>query len=200
MDEEFQAGTRGLQYAAAKGLGVVVMQPVRGGQLARRPRQAVLDLWNTAPVKRSPAEWALQWVWDHPEVSVVLSGMSTMEQVAENVAAAGRSGPGLLAPEELAAVGRVRDTYGRLSHIACSQCKYCQPCPNGVKVPEVLTMYNEAMMYNDMWMGRRAYRFFIKPEQRADQCKECGECEDKCPQGLPIREWLKKAHDALKPE
>jgi hypothetical protein len=200
MDEKFQAGTEGLKYAAGKGLGVVVMEPVRGGQLARRPPQPVLNLWAAAPVQRSPAEWALQWVWNHPEVSVVLSGMSTMEQVQENIASAGRSGPGTLTLEELAIIAKVRDTYRSLSVVACTRCNYCQPCPHGVNIPENLNTYNDAVMYNDLDMGRRAYKFFIKPENRADQCEECGECEDKCTQALPIRDLLKKVHETLKAE
>jgi predicted aldo/keto reductase-like oxidoreductase len=109
MDEEHQAGTRGLKYAADKGLAVVVMEPIRGGQLARNPPQAIAELWDTAAPRRTPADWALQWVWNHPEVSVVLSGMSTMEQVKQNVASASQSGPGTLTADELALIARVRD-------------------------------------------------------------------------------------------
>jgi hypothetical protein len=196
MDELYQAGTKGLQYAAEKGLAVVVMEPIRGGRLAGIPPQVITDLWNTSPHERSPAEWALQWVWDHPEVSLVLSGMSTMGQVKENVISADRSGPHTLTEEELALIGKVRDTYREICPIPCTQCEYCMPCPQNVNIPEILETYNEGIMYNDVDGARRFYQF-IKEEQRADNCIQCGECEEKCPQSIEIRKWLAKAHDLL---
>ena len=110
MDEEFQAGTRGLEYAHKKGLAVVVMEPIKGGRLTIPPEK-VAKIWANAPVKRTPSEWALRWVWNHPEVTFVLSGMSTMEQVIENVATAEHSQPYNLTADELALIGRVRDAY-----------------------------------------------------------------------------------------
>ncbi len=196
MDEEYQAGTKGLQYAAEKGLAVVVMEPIRGGQLARNPPQVVKDLWNTADKERDPAEWALQWVWNHPEVSVVLSGMSTMEQVKENVMSAERSGPNTLTKDELDLIAKVRDKYQELCPIPCTKCEYCMPCPNDVNIPRILEIYNEANMYNDLEGAQRSYKF-LNEEKRADNCVECGECEEKCPQSIKIREWLAKAHELL---
>jgi predicted aldo/keto reductase-like oxidoreductase len=195
MDEENQAGRKGLQYAASRGLAVVVMEPIRGGQLTNPP-DSVAALWATAPRPRAPAEWALQWVWNQPEVSLLLSGMSTMEQVVENVASAGRSGPGTLTAEELAVVGRVRDAYRALIPISCTDCKYCQPCPNGVNIPGVFEVYNEGVMYDQPERARMSYNW-IKPEARADQCIECGECEDKCPQQIEIIVWLKRVQEYL---
>jgi hypothetical protein len=195
MDETYQAGTKGLKYAASKGLAVVVMEPIRGGQLARPP-QSVQALWDTASSKRTPADWALQWVWNHPEVSVVLSGMSTMEQVEQNVASAEQSGLTQLTDEELSLIGKVRDAYNDLSIIPCTGCEYCLPCPNGVRIPRILEIYNEGIMYNSMESARRGYQF-IKEEERADNCVQCGECEEKCPQSIEIAEWLSKAHKAL---
>ena len=107
IDEDYQAGRAGLQYAAGKGLAVVVMEPLRGGLLANEPPDAIKALWQTAPVKRSPADWALQWVWNQPEVSLLLSGMSTMPQVEENVECAGRSAPGNLSQDEQDVIARV---------------------------------------------------------------------------------------------
>ncbi len=196
MDEENQAGTRGLRYAAARGLAVVVMEPVRGGQLATPP-DPIAALWATAAARRSPAEWALQWVWNHPEVSLLLSGMSTMEQVVENVASAGRSGPNSLTADELALIGRVRDKYRELAAIPCTNCQYCQPCPSGVAIPRCFELYNEMTMYGQPERARVAYANWFKPEERADRCQECGECEDKCPQKIEIMAWLKKVHEAL---
>ena len=199
MDEEYQAGTRGLKYAADKGLAVVVMEPVRGGQLARNTPQAIVDLWDTAPRKRTPADWALQWVWNHPEVSLVLSGMSTMEHVEQNVASAGRSGPGTLTADELALIARVRDKYEEICPVPCTYCKYCQPCPSGVNIPLVIEIYNDGITYSEPDRAQRAYNNpnWLKEEQRADQCTQCGDCEEACPQGIPIIEWLEKIHEAL---
>jgi predicted aldo/keto reductase-like oxidoreductase len=196
MDEEHQAGTEGLKYAAEKGLAVVVMEPIRGGRLSGSPPQAILDLWATAPTERSPAEWALQWVWNHPEVSLVLSGMSTMAHVEENVRSAGRSGPDMLSQEELELIGRVRDTYRDLCPVPCTKCEYCLPCPSGVNIPRIFEIFNEAMMYNEMRSARRMYNW-LKEEERADQCEECGQCMELCPQNIPISDWLKKADELL---
>jgi predicted aldo/keto reductase-like oxidoreductase len=197
MDEEHQAGTEGLKYAADRGLAVVVMEPIRGGRLsADPPPESIVQLWDTATRKRPPAEWALQWVWNHPEVSVVLSGMSTMEHVVQNVASAGRSGPGTLTPQELALIARVRDTYRELAPIDCTACEYCLPCPNGVNIPRVFAIFNEAIMYNELRSARNAYKW-LEEEARADVCEQCGQCLELCPQGIPITEWLEKAHDLL---
>jgi len=196
MDVDYQAGVRGLKYAADNGLAVVIMEPLRGGQLTKNPPLSVTKLWATAPRKRTPADWGLQWVWNQPEVSVVLSGMSTLPHVAENIASADRSGVETLTKDELALFDRVRDTYRTLIPIPCTNCRYCMPCPNGVNIPRVLEIYNDATMYNDDQAARIAYQW-VEKEQRADLCIECRQCEDLCPQDLPIAEWLKKAHELL---
>lgn len=196
MDVDYQAGERGLKYAADNGLAVVIMEPLRGGQLTKNPPLSVARLWATAPRKRTPADWGLQWVWNQPEVSVVLSGMSTMPHVAENIASADRSGVGTLTKDELALIGRVRDAYRKLTPIPCTNCRYCMPCPNGVNIPRILEIYNDAMMYNDDRAARIAYQW-VEEKQRADLCIECRQCEDLCPQHLPVAEWLKKAHALL---
>ena len=200
MDVDYQAGRRGVEYAAEKGLAIVVMEPLRGGKLASAPEQ-VAAVWKTASQKRSAVEWALQWVWDQPEVSVALSGMSTMEQVVEDVEIAGRSGPGTLTAGELTVIDRAREAYVGLSPIPCTSCGYCMPCPNGVDIPRVFQIYNEAMMYDDPRTGRFRYRGpnGLKEEERADQCTECGECLEACPQEIPVQDWLKKAHALLGP-
>jgi predicted aldo/keto reductase-like oxidoreductase len=196
MDEEHQAGTRGLKYAADKGLAVVVMEPIRGGQLARNLPRAIMELWDTAARKRTPADWALQWVWNHPEVSLVLSGMSTLEQVKQNVASASQSGPATLTADELALIARVRDKYRELCPVPCTQCKYCLPCPNGVNIPRVLEIYNGAIMYNDHNRARVFYNW-LKEEERADACTQCAQCEELCSQEIEIVEWLAQAHQFL---
>jgi predicted aldo/keto reductase-like oxidoreductase len=201
MDVEYQAGRRGLEYAANKGLAVVVMEPLRGGRLAKQPPEAVAEVWSNAPQKRSPAEWGLLWVWNQPEVSLALSGMSAMEQVVENVASAEHSGPGTLTANELTLIDRVREAYRGISPIPCTNCGYCMPCPNGVEIPSIFQIYNEAITYNDPRTGRFRYRGpnGLKQEQQADQCIECNECLEACPQEIPIPEWLEKAHKLLGP-
>ena len=159
----------------------------------------VQAVWDEAPVKRSPAEWALQWVWSHPEVSFLLSGMSTMQHVEENLEYADRSRPGLLTADELALVARVRDLYRELSPIPCTSCRYCMPCPQGVAIPEVFGLYNDAHMYEQPRSRSSSSTRVLDENERADQCTACGECVEKCPQGIAIPEWLEKAQSFLVP-
>jgi uncharacterized protein len=199
MDVENQAGRKGVEYAAKKGLGVVVMEPIRGGLLAKEPPDKIKQIWQTSPRQWSRAEWALQWVWNQPEVSVALSGMTTMPQVEENVISADRSKPDQFTKNDLSFIDNVRKAYQGLSPIPCTACGYCQPCPNGVLIPDIFRLYNEAIMYGDMNVGKMRYAspFGIKPEHRADQCVECGNCEKECPQKVEIIDWLKKVHATL---
>jgi predicted aldo/keto reductase-like oxidoreductase len=192
MDEEYQAGTRGLRYAAARGLAVVVMEPIRGGRLARSIPPVVEKIWASGPTTRTPADLALQWVWGHPEVAVVLSGMSTMQQVEENLASAAQCGPGTLTADELALVARARDEYRALCPIPCTECRYCLPCPSGVNIPRIFEIYNELMMYSDKQRAQQVYGW-LNDDERAEMCAECGDCLDKCPQGIEIPDWLKQA-------
>ena len=205
MDEEYQAGRRGLEYATARGLGVIVMEPVRGGQLARRPPQAVAALWAAANQRReaaglaprAPVDWALQWVWSHPEVSFLLSGMSSMEQLEANLVSADISRVGSLDAAELATCRQVRDAYLALSPIPCTDCRYCLPCPSGVNIPEVLDVYNEAEIYGG---GPAAARFaygWLSESERAEACTQCHACEDLCPQKIAIVDWLEKVQQYL---
>ena len=195
IDIEEQAGTKGLLYAASKGLAVVVMEPILGGRLANPP-EPIQDLWDAAPRKRTAACWALQWLWNQPEVTVVLSGMSTMMQVRENVVSAGMAEAGKLTEEEVALVDKVRDKYLELCPIPCTRCRYCMPCPNGVDIPRNFTVYDEGMMYNQIEQARRGYDG-ISEEARASACIQCRECEDKCPQHIIISEWMPIVHRVL---
>jgi len=196
IDIMHQAGAQGLQYAANRGLAVVIMEPLRGGALAGHIPPSVQALWDSAPVWRTPADWALQWAWNQPEVSVVLSGMSTFEQVEQNLASAGRSGVGTLTTEELALVDQVREAYRALCAIPCTSCKYCLPCPSGVDIPEVFSIYNDYLMYGDENRSQMFYSW-LDEKTRADKCIECGECLEKCPQHIEIPEWMKKVHEVL---
>ncbi len=202
VDVKNQAGRKGVEYAANKGLGIVVMEPIRGGVLAKTPPKPVAKVWGKATQTRSYAEWALQWVWNQPEISVALSGMSTMNQVLENVAAAGRSGPGTLKPAELTLIKKVTEAYKALSPVPCTGCRYCQPCPNDVDIPGIFALYNEVTMYEAPELGyfRYASPMGMKPETRADNCVECGKCVEVCPQKIEIPKWLEKAHKEMTPK
>jgi predicted aldo/keto reductase-like oxidoreductase len=198
MDEEFQAGTRGLQYAYEKDLAVVIMEPLRGGRLTVPPEN-VAKIWEEAKIQRTPQEWGLRWVWNHPEVSVVLSGMSKMEQVVENVAFAAHSQPHNLTAEDLALIARVRDTYRAMGPIDCTGCRYCMPCPNGVEIPRIFGWYNEAVIHNSPQRLRSYYNDpnMLDKSERVENCIKCEICVEKCPQNLPIPELLDKAHAFL---
>lgn len=201
VDTEYQAGTRGLKYAASKGLAVVVMEPIQGGNLAVKPPEEIQGIWDEAETKRTPADWALQWVWNHPEVSIALSGMSTMDQVIENLESASHAGPATLMEEELALLSRVREQYLAIGFIGCTGCRYCVPCPEGVAIPEILALYNEHYSRRGDPEAQQEitvkYGETIPPENGAERCVKCGECEDKCPQQLPIRNLLTRAARSL---
>ncbi len=200
MDENEQAGRKGVEYAAGKGIALVVMEPLRGGKLAKDPPpRPVAEVYANAKRKMRGVEWALQWVWSQPEISVALSGMSTMEQVVEDVEIAERSRPGLYTAEDMEVIKKIKEAYKSLSPIPCSGCRYCQPCPQKVEIPRVFQIYNDAVMYDDMKGGQFQYNapFGIPQDQRADKCIECFECEAKCPQKIEIPNWLKKVHGEL---
>jgi predicted aldo/keto reductase-like oxidoreductase len=193
MDSEYQAGTKGLKYAASKGLAVVVMEPIAGGRLAMKQPAGIEAIWDKAKIKRTPAEWALQWVWNQPEVSVALSGMSTMDQVKENVQSANRSSPGVLTASEVQLINEVASKYKELGFIGCTGCRYCIPCPEGVNIPEVISLYNEYFMKDKDDAIKTKYWEHITPESQAIRCARCGKCEELCPQKLTIREVLNRA-------
>jgi hypothetical protein len=195
MDEKFQAGTRGLEYAHKKGLAIVVMEPLRGGRLLVPPEK-IARIWSDTPIQRTPQEWGLRWVWNHPEVTSVLSGMSKIVQVMENVAFAENSQPHNLTSNQLELIERVRDAYLSMSPISCTGCRYCMPCPNGVEIPRVFSYYNEAIIYSAPDKPRSMYNDarMMKREERANMCIKCQACIEKCPQNLPIPELLEKAH------
>jgi predicted aldo/keto reductase-like oxidoreductase len=194
-NEEVQAGTRGLKYAAGRGLAIVIMEPLLGGALANPP-PAVKQIWDEA--NKNPVEMALQWLWNKPEVSVVLSGMSTMEQVKHNIEFASRSGVGLLTEEDLKLVARVHAAYKKLRPIPCTKCGYCMPCPNGVDIPWNFEVYNNGVAYNSMGASKWAYNNNIPAEKRASACVGCRTCEEKCPQKIKISEWMRRIHAELK--
>ncbi len=199
LDEEVQAGTRGLKYAAARGLGVIVMEPLRGGNLAiPEAPPSVAAVWDEARVKRTPAEWALRWVWNHPEVTVVLSGMNEETHIEENLSIANEALPGSLTGEELALVEQAARRYHQLMKVGCTGCGYCMPCPAGVAIPSCFEVYNKRYLSGNIPEALALYAMRNSGILRkgvpsyASQCVECGQCLAKCPQNLPIPALLKQ--------
>lgn len=196
LDENNQAGTKGLKYAAKKGLGVIIMEPLRGGNLTRTVPQAVKEIWDTAPVKRTPAEWALRWIWNHPEVTVVLSGMNEEDHVAENIRIAGHAMPNSLTKEELQLIRRVEKKYRELMKVGCTACQYCMPCPSGVNIPLCFEEYNNLGMVENpeaekfMYAARLGGAVGTGEPSYASLCVQCRECVDKCPQHIEIPDVL----------
>ena len=195
LDEKFQAGTEGLKYAASKGLGIVIMEPLRGGYLTKNIPPKVQDIWNESEVKRTPAEWALRWIWNHPEVSVVLSGMNEEAHIDENLRVADQAMQDSLTEKELALIGRVEEAYRKELKVNCTGCRYCMPCPAGVDIPGSFAAYNNS---NSMMPPKVAYMVSVggkmtgtKPAY-ASLCKDCGKCEKLCPQQIPIARHLKQ--------
>jgi uncharacterized protein len=198
MDEGYQAGTAGLRLAAARRVGVFAMEPLRGGMLAARVPDPVAAIWARADPGRSPAAWALRWVWDHPEVTLALSGMNSPDQLAENLASAEASAAGAMGEAELALVAEVRDWFRARMKVDCTTCGYCLPCPRGVSIPDVFSAYNTSAMFDARETASSVYRIWTVAGGRgADQCARCGECEPKCPQAIPIPDRLEEAHAHL---
>lgn len=199
LDQEFQAGTKGLKYAASKNLGVVIMEPLRGGNLGLpTPPPAVAEIWDEAPIRRAPAEWGLRWVWNHPEVTVVLSGMNEEAHVQENMEIADEARPESLSAEEVALVDRAGKKYRELMAVGCTGCGYCMPCPMGVQISSCFNFFNKLHMFGNPEESKRMYTNFVqggilnREPGFASQCVECGECLEKCPQQIAIPEVLKQ--------
>jgi hypothetical protein len=199
FDEHYQAGKEGIVYAASKGLGVVVMEPLRGGKLTERIPAEIQAIWGSAEKKRSPAEWALRWVWNHREVSTALSGMTLMDQVKENISLADDGYPDSLSEGELSLIRRVTETYRKMLKVGCTGCAYCMPCKTGVNIPLNFQLYNDTFMFKDPEMNVLLYNHMFSPEQRASNCSECGECEEACPQHIKVIDELKTIHKTLSP-
>jgi len=194
LDVQNQAGRRGLKYADKKNVSVIIMEPLRGGNIAGNVPSDVQELWDQAETKRSPAEWALRWVWNHPEVTCVLSGMNEEAHIDENIKIASDSYPESLNESELQLVDSVRKKYLELMKIGCTGCNYCMPCPSGVNIPSCFEFYNSAHMFGNHKRAKMMYLFFLSgavaDPAHASMCEKCGECEEACPQNLPIQTTL----------
>ncbi len=195
MDEHSQAGREGLTYAAGKGLPVIIMEPLRGGRLVNLLPKEAKKLFETDPLARTPAELAFRWLYDQPEVTCVLSGMNSMEMIAENVITAEKGTAGHFSKEDAALVEKVKEEIEKTVKVNCTGCGYCMPCPFGVDIPVTFRCYNE--MYSETKSGARKEYLqctaFRKNQSSASQCRQCGKCEQHCPQQIEIRKELKRA-------
>lgn len=201
LDEYNQAGLAGLKKAYEMGVGVVIMEPLRGGNLAAKAPDKVKEKFNEYSEKRSPAFWALRWIWNHQEVGVVLSGMNVDEHVVENIKVAKMTEPNSMSSEEIRIVDDVKGIYRELMKVPCTGCNYCMPCPFNVDIPSTFSDYNNKYFFDDrqsqfQYIGR-VVGMGGTGKSGADLCKDCGKCERHCPQEIEIRKGLKVAHKEL---
>ncbi len=193
MDTEYQAGLEGLNYAAQRGLGIVVMEPLRGGNLVNNIPEDIMNVWTSSKWSdRKPADWAFRYVMNMPEVHVVLSGMGKPFELRENIETAKASEPDHLSVEELDTIKTVSDIYKSRIQVNCTQCAYCMPCPFGVQIPRVFGIFNGAYIFNDIEGHKKLYHMFVNPDGHASKCTACGACEEACPQHIPIVDTMKR--------
>ena len=201
LDTNNQAGTAGLQYAASKDMAVIIMEPLRGGNLAKTPPPTVKDIWAKADDKKTPVAWSLGWIWNHPEVTVILSGMNNDDHINENLALAEKSLPNSFSENEVNLVDAAATEFRRVMKVGCTGCQYCMPCPAGVNIPSCFECYNSKHAFKDkaakmMYLFQNGGLVTDKPTM-ASMCVECGECLEKCPQSLPIPDLLKDVQEAM---
>ena len=201
LDEVAQAGREGLMAAAQKGMAVMIMEPLRGGKLVNMLPQGALDVMKKSGRGWSPAEWGLRWLYDQKEVTVVLSGMNSLEMVEENCRVASEAEAGLMTQEDFAILEEVKREIRAKEKVGCTGCRYCMPCPKGVDIPGIFRCYN-AMYTESKSLGRFQFAQTVgltREPAFASQCVKCGKCEKHCPQNIPIREKLAEADRALRP-
>ncbi|MDR1083447.1 MAG: aldo/keto reductase [Deltaproteobacteria bacterium] len=195
LDKDYQAGQKGVELAAGRGVALVIMEPLRGGFLVSQVPQEPIDIFKEVRPDWSLPAWGFNWLWNRPEISVVLSGMSDMAQVEENLALAEKYRPEIFTDKEEAAVNKVRDFFKRRLQADCTGCGYCLPCPSGVEIPKNINFLNQFFLFDSQDAKDRCRYFYgiqVNQEERAENCVSCGECEEKCPQHLAIPKYLSK--------
>jgi predicted aldo/keto reductase-like oxidoreductase len=186
-----------IKYAASKGIAVVVMEPLLGGKLAGNQPDDVRAEFDKVNADRTAVEWALRWILNHPEVTLLLSGMSNLQQVEENLEIMDKAVVDNLSAQELQVIDKVKEIYEAKTKVKCTGCNYCIPCPKSVPIPNIFSLYNESSIYNIGKQSKALYKRVMKLEEGALPCIECGICETKCPQKLPIMQHLKESHEHL---
>lgn len=197
LDEYNQAGRTGVEYAAAKGMPVMIMEPLRGGKLVGKLPKEALDIWEKAPLTRSPAEWAFRWVYNHPAVTTVLSGMGSMEMVEENIRVASEAKANGISDAELTLYNEVCKIIMKKETIPCTGCNYCVPCPKGVDIPMCFTCYNDLKSGIESGISTKFNYIMRTNNHQASLCIGCGKCEQHCPQNIEIRKELTKVSGAM---
>jgi predicted aldo/keto reductase-like oxidoreductase len=197
IDENYQAGLSGLQYIKALGIGNIIMEPLRGGTLVNNLPDDIINIFNQSKVKRSPVEWAFSYLYNMEEVDMVLSGMSSLSQVKENIEIASKSQPNSLTNDDKNILKEVAMVYREKRGNDCTMCGYCMPCPFNVDIPKCFNEYNNAKMFNDFKLGKNSYIHLISEENRASKCTECDECIGMCPEQINIPDELKKVKNAF---
>lgn len=216
LDVEYQAGTKGVEYAGSKNIALIIMEPIRGGKLAITEdkldsKPEIKKILEKSKNKRSMADWALQFVWNHSEVSVVLSGMSSMQQVKENIQSANNSAINNLTKDELQTISELRNAYDKFDLVPCTSCRYCLPCPNGVFIPFVFRLLNELGYWGEERKARISFFYdrMVKTQEALEKgmsqgdevegaaslCIQCGECLEKCPQQIDIPDIMEKVNE-----
>ena len=196
MDIENQAGKKGVDYAFAKDLGVIIMEPLRGGRLANPPEN-VKAIINSYKPLRIPQEWAMRWLWSQKEISTVLTGSSNLEQLKQNIDFVNNAIDFEFSNEDLELIKKVKKAYLDRIKIDCTKCNYCLPCPNGVNIPRNFELYNDVFIYENPIPPRMTYQRFMPDIEKASNCIQCEECESKCPQKLEISKLLLSVDEEL---
>lgn len=197
MNEDYQVGLEGLQYAGYKEVPVVIMEPLLGGKLAKEPPAEIKAVWNKARKRKSPAEWAFRWVSNFPETTVVLSGMTTIEQLLENLKIFKDCKAYNLDEHDCYLIDQVKQLYRERMVVSCTSCRYCMPCPEKINIPHILNQYNDHSIYGSVEGAFLTYKSLMSNGTDASRCVECGKCEEHCPQGTQIIQCLKHAHEVL---
>ena len=202
--EQYQAGTAGLKAAAAREMAVFVMEPLLGGRLADKLPARAARIFAAAadPALATPAAWGLSWVWDHPEVTMLLSGMTDPAQVEENAALADRALPGALTPGQHEVIGRVVEEFNRANKVPCTGCNYCMPCPQGINIPACFAAYNASYAHSwftGAWQYYAASAIRTGQPQLADRCVACGACARRCPQHIDIPAQMAEVRRRFEP-